>query len=44
LDDDKALKAINLEDTTADAVLRTRVNYKTGFHFVNPAEIVFYNA
>jgi hypothetical protein len=44
LDDDKALKAINLEDTTADAVLRTRVNYKIGFHFVNPAEIVFYHA
>jgi hypothetical protein len=44
LDDDKALKAINLEDTTADALLRTRVNYKIGFHFVNPAEIVFYYA
>jgi hypothetical protein len=44
LDDDKALKAINLEDTTADALLRTRVNYKVGFHFVNPTEIVFYHA
>lgn len=44
IDDAKALKAINLEDTTADALLRTRVNYKVGFHFVNPSEIVFYHA
>lgn len=42
LDDSKALKAINLEDTVAEPLLRTRVNYKVGFHFVNPAEIVFY--
>jgi hypothetical protein len=42
VDDSKALKAVNLEDTVAEPLLRTRVNYKVGFHIVNPAEIVFY--
>jgi hypothetical protein len=40
--DSKALKAINLEDTVAEPLLRTRANVKVGFHYVNPAEIVFY--
>jgi hypothetical protein len=40
-DDSKALKAVNLEDTVAEPLLRTRANFKIGFHFVNPAEIVF---
>jgi len=40
--DSKALKAVNLEDTVAEPLLRTRVNLKVGFHYVNPTEIVFY--
>ncbi len=40
-DDSKALKAVNLEDTVAEPLLRTRANFKVGFHFVNPSEIVF---
>jgi hypothetical protein len=42
--DDKALKAVNLEDTVAEPLLRTRCNIKIGFHYVNPTEIVFYQA
>ena len=42
--DSTALKAINLEDTVAEPLLRTRANLKVGFHYVNPAEIVVYNA
>jgi hypothetical protein len=41
--DSKALKAINLSDTTAEPVLRTRANMKVGFHYTNPTEIVVYN-
>lgn len=41
--DDKALKAINLSDTVAEPYLRTRVNLKAGFAYVNPSEIVVYN-
>jgi len=41
--DSKALKAVNLEDTVAEPLLRTRVNLKVGFHYVNPNEIVFYS-
>lgn len=41
--DNTALKAINLEDTVAEPLLRTRANLKIGFHYVNPAEIVFYS-
>jgi len=41
--DDKALKAVNLEDSVAEPLLRTRANLKVGFHFVNPTEIVFYS-
>jgi hypothetical protein len=37
------LKAINLEDTVAEPVLRTRVNLKAGFYHVNGKEIVFFN-
>lgn len=40
-DDSKALKAINLEDTVAEPLLRTRANFKIGFHYVNPTEIVY---
>jgi hypothetical protein len=40
-DDSKALKAVNLEDTVAEPLLRTRANLKVGFHFVNPSEIVY---
>jgi hypothetical protein len=42
--DDKALKAVNLEDTVAEPLLRTRANLSVGFHYVNPTEIVFYQA
>jgi len=42
--DGKALRAINLADTVAEPVIRTRANMKVGFTHVNGAEIVFYNA
>lgn len=41
--DSTALKAINLEDTVAEPLLRTRANIKVGFHYVNPTEIVWYS-
>jgi len=41
--DSKALKAINLTDSIAEPVLRTRANMKVGFHYTNPAEIVVHN-
>lgn len=41
--DGKALKAINLEDTVAEPLLRTRANLKVGFYHVNGNEIVLYN-
>lgn len=40
--DATALKAINLEDTVAEPLLRTRANVKVGFFYVNPTEIVYY--
>jgi hypothetical protein len=40
-DDSKALKAVKLEDTVAEPLLRTRANFKIGFHYVNPSEIVY---
>lgn len=40
--DSKALKAINLEDSVAEPLLRTRANMKVGFHILNGAEIVAY--
>ena len=42
--DAKVLKAVNLEDTVAEPLLRTRADIKIGFYFVNPSEIVFYSA
>ena len=42
--DGKALKAINLEDTVAEPVLRTRADLKIGFEIVNGGEIVYYHA
>lgn len=42
-DDGKALKAVNLEDSVAEPLLRTRANIKVGFHYVNPTEIVYYS-
>lgn len=41
--DSKALKAINLNDSVAEPVLRTRANMKVGFHYTNPTEIVVHN-
>ncbi len=41
--DGTQLKAINLEDTVAEPLLRTRANLKVGFHYVNPTEIVYYS-
>lgn len=40
--DSKALKAVNLEDSVAEPLLRTRANMKIGFYFTNPSEIVYY--
>lgn len=40
--DAKAIKAINLEDTIAEPLLRSRVNLKIGFSIINPTEIVYY--
>lgn len=42
--DAKSLKAINLSDSVAEPVLRTRVNLKVGYQIVNDEEIVFYQA
>jgi hypothetical protein len=42
-DDGKALKAVNLEDSVAEPLLRTRANIKVGFFYVNPTEIVYYS-
>ena len=42
-DDGKALKAVNLEDSVAEPLLRTRANIKIGFYYVNPTEIVYYS-
>jgi len=42
--DGKALRAINLADTIAEPVIRTRANMKVGFSHVNGNEIVFYNS
>lgn len=42
--DSKALKAINLSESIAEPILRTRANMKVGFHYTNPSEIVLYNA
>jgi hypothetical protein len=41
--DDKALKAVNLSDTVAEPLIRTRANMKIGFYLVNPEQIVAYN-
>jgi hypothetical protein len=41
--DGKELKAVNMEDTVAEPLLRTRANLKVGFHFTNPTEIVYYS-
>lgn len=41
--DSKVLKAVNLEDTIAEPILRTRVDLKMGFFYVNPTEIVLYS-
>ena len=42
--DGKALRAVNLADTIAEPVIRTRANMKVGFTHVNGTEIVFYNS
>lgn len=42
--DAKVLKAVNLEESVAEPILRTRADIKVGFFYVNPAEIVFYSA
>tara|TARA_R110002126_G_scaffold90856_1_gene216427 strand:- start:658 stop:1602 length:945 start_codon:yes stop_codon:yes gene_type:complete len=36
------LRAVNLADTVAEPVIRTRANMKVGFSFVNPTDIVYY--
>ena len=39
--DPSDLRAVNLADTVAEPVIRTRANMKIGFSFVNPSDIVF---
>ena len=39
--DSSDLRAINLSDTVAEPVIRTRANMKVGFSFVNPTNIVY---
>ena len=41
--DPSDLRAVNLSDTVAEPVIRTRANMKVGFSFVNPGDIVYYN-
>ena len=40
--DPSDLRAVNLSDTVAEPVIRTRANMKVGFSFVNPTDIVYY--
>ena len=42
--DPSDLRAVNLADTVAEPVIRTRANMKVGFTHVNGNEIVFYNS
>ena len=41
--DPSDLRAVNLADTVAEPVIRTRANMKVGFSYVNPGDIVFYS-
>lgn len=41
--DGEELRAVNLSETTADEVIRTRANLKAGFYIVNNEEIVYYS-
>ena len=41
--DPSDLRAVNLADTVAEPVIRTRANMKVGFSFVNPTDIVYYS-
>lgn len=43
INDSTALKAVYLADTIAEPLMRTRVNLKAGFAYVNPTEIVYYS-
>ena len=39
--DTTALRAVNLNDTTAEPYIRTRANMKVGFEILNPTQIVY---
>ena len=41
--DPSDLRAVNLADTVAEPVIRTRANMKVGFSYVNPQDIVYYS-
>jgi hypothetical protein len=41
--DPSDLRAVNLADTVAEPVIRTRANMKVGFNYVNPGQIVYYS-
>jgi hypothetical protein len=41
--DSSDLRAVNLADTVAEPVIRTRANMKVGFSFVNQQDIVYYH-
>lgn len=40
--DGEQLKAVNLADTVAEPVIRTRANLKLGFYILNNEEVVYY--
>lgn len=40
--DAKDVKAINMSETTAEPILRTRVGLKVGFHLLNETQIAYY--
>lgn len=43
INDETALKAVNLMETVVEPVIRTRTDIKVGFNYVNPEQIIFYS-
>jgi hypothetical protein len=40
--DSKGVKAVNMSDTTAEPIIRTRIGLKAGFHLLNTDEISYF--
>lgn len=40
--DSKVIKSVNMTETTAEPIIRTRVGLKVGFHILNAGEIAYY--